>query len=183
MDVPLDKLIEQETLYLGMLASTLKTDSAWYLTAPACPDWGDANRALRLRDTGQGPEAAAQEVVGHLRSLGMRVVVDVDAEDVEAFGRVAEVDLLHLRHRLLVGLGPARPEEDQCHASRRRAGGAIANVERARRSRGGCGRLRCCRGGAGRVPAARESDDEEEGELTHASSRYAAVPAPLPGKI
>lgn len=88
MDVPLDKLIEQETLYLGMLASTLKTDSAWYLTAPACPDWGDANRALRPRDTGQGPEAAAQEVVGHLRSLGMRVVVDVDAvAEAQGIGR------------------------------------------------------------------------------------------------
>ena len=79
MKIPLETLIEQETLYLGMLATTRKTESAWVLFAPDCPDWGDANRALRLRDIGQGPEATAREIVDTLRRCGMRVVVDVDA--------------------------------------------------------------------------------------------------------
>jgi len=81
-------MIEQESLYIGMLATTLKTESAWYLCAPGRPDWGDANRALRLRDTGQGPEATAQEVVHHLHRLGMRPVVDVDAvAEAQGIGR------------------------------------------------------------------------------------------------
>jgi GNAT superfamily N-acetyltransferase len=71
-----------------MVATTVKTESAWYLVAPTRPDWGDANRALRLRDTGQGPEAVAHEVVGHLRSLGMRVVVDIDpVAEAQGIGR------------------------------------------------------------------------------------------------
>ena len=85
MKLPLDRLIEHETLYLGMLAATVKTDAAWYLIAPARSDWGDANRALRLRDTGQGPAAVAQEVVNYLQRHDMRVVVDVD-EVAEAQG-------------------------------------------------------------------------------------------------
>jgi GNAT superfamily N-acetyltransferase len=88
MDLPLDRLIEQETLYLGMLATTVKTPDAWYLTAPALADWGDANRALRLRDTGRGPEAVAREVIGSLHSRGMRVVVDIDpVAEAQGIGR------------------------------------------------------------------------------------------------
>lgn len=79
MELPLDRLIEQEALYLGMLATTLKTERAWYLVAPGRPDWGDANRALRLRDTGAGAEATVREVLATLEKLKMRVVVDVDA--------------------------------------------------------------------------------------------------------
>lgn len=85
MELPLDRLIEQETLYLGMLATTVKTENAWYLTAPTRPDWGDANRALRLRDTGQGPDAVAQEALRFLQQQGLRLVVDVD-EVAEAQG-------------------------------------------------------------------------------------------------
>ena len=88
MELPLDRMIEQESLYLGMMATTLKTESAWYLTASDCPDWGDANRALRLRDTGRGPEATAQEVVSHLHRQGMRIVIDVDAvAEAQGIGR------------------------------------------------------------------------------------------------
>jgi len=81
-------MIEQESLYLGMLATTLKTERAWYLSAPGRPDWGDANRALRLRDTGHGPEATAHEVLDHLHRQGMRAVVDVDAiAEAQGIGR------------------------------------------------------------------------------------------------
>ena len=88
MEIPLERMIAQESLYLGMLAVTEKTPGAWYLSAPTLPEWGDANRALRVRDTGQGPEATAQEVVGHLERRGMRVVVDVDAvAEAQGIGR------------------------------------------------------------------------------------------------
>ena len=88
MEIPLDRLIEQETLYLGMLATTSKTANAWYLMAPTRPDWNDANRALRLRDTGQGPEAVAHEVVRTLLQHGMRVVVDIDpVAEAQGIGR------------------------------------------------------------------------------------------------
>lgn len=88
MVLPLDRLIEQETLYLGMLATLHKTPAAWYLTAPTRPDWGDANRALRLRDRGEGPEVTAREVVAALERMGMRVVVDVDAvAEAQGIGR------------------------------------------------------------------------------------------------
>lgn len=89
MELPLDRLIKQEVLYLGMLATTVKTASAWYLVAPSRPDWGDANRALRLRDTGEGPEAAAREVLSQLQCRGMRIIVDVDPiAESQGIGRV-----------------------------------------------------------------------------------------------
>ena len=88
MEIPLDRLIEHETLYLGMLATTVKTDCAWYLVAPTRPDWGDANRALRLRDAGEGPAATAREVVDQLQRRGMRIVIDVDSiAELQGIGR------------------------------------------------------------------------------------------------
>ncbi len=78
MDLPLEQLIEQEASYLGMLAVTEKTLCAWYLRGPERPDWWDANRALRLRDDGRGPDAVAREVVETMQRWEMHPVADVD---------------------------------------------------------------------------------------------------------
>ncbi len=117
MELPLDRLIEQETLYLGMLATTLKTDTAWYLFAPNSADWGDANRALRLRDNGAGPEATAQKVVATLLARGMRVVIDVDAvAEAQGIGRaLRQMGLMPVMGRWLLmryahALPPTLPE-------------------------------------------------------------------------
>jgi GNAT superfamily N-acetyltransferase len=117
MELPLERLIEHETLYLGMLATTTKTPAAWYLAAPTLPDWSDANRALRLRDTGPGPEAVAQEVVETLLRHGTRIAVDLDAvAEAQGIGRaIRRMGLMPVMGRWLLmryplDIRPSLPE-------------------------------------------------------------------------
>lgn len=110
MELPLERLLEQEALYLGMVATARKTESAWYLNAPALPEWGDANRALRLRDTGRGPDATVQEALETLQNLGRRIVIDVDpTAEAQGIGRA-------LRRAGLMPVAGRRPALHYPHA-------------------------------------------------------------------
>src|SRR5947209_3133291 len=62
-----------------MAAAIERAGFAWFLTGPDLPEYRDANRALRLRDDGRGPEAVAREVIAFFRSRDLPVVADVDA--------------------------------------------------------------------------------------------------------
>lgn len=75
----LEMLLEHEARYFAMVANVEKTPVAWYMVGPELPGYGDANRALHLRDDGRGAAAVAAEVVAALRSRVQRVVVDLDA--------------------------------------------------------------------------------------------------------
>jgi len=75
----LEKLIDHDARYFTMVASLEKTPCAWFLYGPELPEYGDANRALRLRDDGRGPEAVSREVIAYFRSRGLPAVADVDA--------------------------------------------------------------------------------------------------------
>ncbi|HLV81589.1 MAG TPA: GNAT family N-acetyltransferase, partial [Chthonomonadaceae bacterium] len=75
----LDKLIAHEARYFAFLAQREETPCALFLTSSERPDYHDANRALRLRDDGRGPETVAREVIAYFRARGRTVVVDVDA--------------------------------------------------------------------------------------------------------
>lgn len=79
MKLPLEKLIEHEAAYLGLASAAEKTACAWYIHRPEVPEWQDANRALRLRDDGRGPDIAACEIVETMRGRGMRPTADVDS--------------------------------------------------------------------------------------------------------
>jgi len=74
----LDRLIAHECAYFGFLAELVVTDSAWFLTCGSLPDYWDANRALRPRDDGRGPELALREAAARMRAKGLRPVVDLD---------------------------------------------------------------------------------------------------------
>ena len=78
MDTWLDKLLEHDAAYAGMAADCEKTSIAWYLSAPTLPYYQDANRAIRLRDDGRGPQIVANEVAAYFQARNMKVVVDLD---------------------------------------------------------------------------------------------------------
>ena len=75
----LETLITQEAAYFRFAADLEQTPAAWFLTNPGLPDYRDANRALRLRDVGDGPDFVAQFAIARFRSLGLPPVADVDA--------------------------------------------------------------------------------------------------------
>lgn len=75
----LKTLIAHETRYFMMVAQRQETPCALFLTSADLPDYHDANRALRLRDDGRGPEEVAREVIAFFRARGLPVVADVDA--------------------------------------------------------------------------------------------------------
>ncbi|HZT42184.1 MAG TPA: GNAT family N-acetyltransferase [Chthonomonadaceae bacterium] len=75
----LETLIDHEARYFDIVAQRQETCCAVFLSNPALPDYHDANRALRLRDDGRGPEAAAREVIAFFRARSLPVVADVDA--------------------------------------------------------------------------------------------------------
>ena len=68
-----------EAHYFGFCADSERTPFALFLHGPDIPDYRDANRALRLRDDGRGPDAIAAEVIAYYRSRGLAVAADIDA--------------------------------------------------------------------------------------------------------
>ena len=80
MENEMEKRIAHEAAYFSFIASVEKTAYGWFLHGPEVPDYGNANRALRLRDDGRGPEAVAREVRAVYRSRGQRPIADIDPE-------------------------------------------------------------------------------------------------------
>lgn len=74
----LDRLIEHEIAYSGMIARCERTDYAVFLHAPQAVDYLDANRAVRLRTGRLTADAVAREVADYYRARGQRPVADVD---------------------------------------------------------------------------------------------------------
>jgi GNAT superfamily N-acetyltransferase len=74
----LELLIAHEVAYAEMVAQCERTAHAWFLHAEGAPAYGDANRALRLRCAGAGPDTVAREVVDYYAAIGQTPIADVD---------------------------------------------------------------------------------------------------------
>jgi GNAT superfamily N-acetyltransferase len=73
-----ERLIRHECAYYGFMATLRQTECAWYLGCPDVPDFQDANRALRLRDDGRGPDMVVRETLARLRFSRSVPVIDLD---------------------------------------------------------------------------------------------------------
>jgi GNAT superfamily N-acetyltransferase len=108
----LDRLVEHEIAYAGMVAGCERTPHAWFLTAPQVPGFRDANRALRLRADGKSAGEVAREVVAYYRSRGLPPRADVDpvAEEQGIGAALRRLGVLPIAEdRVLMRLGTERP--------------------------------------------------------------------------
>jgi len=58
----LEELAEQESRFFAGVSDIVEENIGIFLSIPAFPEYGSANRALRLRDDGRGAEAVADAV-------------------------------------------------------------------------------------------------------------------------
>lgn len=89
----LETLLAHEARYFEIWSHVTQSEQVWFLDGRDMPDYHSANRALRLRNPSEtqptrGVEPVVAEIIGHYRSRGLPVVVDVDpiAEE-QGFGR------------------------------------------------------------------------------------------------
>ncbi len=73
-----DRLLEHEIAYFGMIASCERSNNAIYLTSPSLPQYHDTNRALRLRTAGKDTARVAADIVEYFKSRGLPPIADVD---------------------------------------------------------------------------------------------------------
>jgi GNAT superfamily N-acetyltransferase len=74
----LNCLIAHEALYTAMIARCEQTEHAWFLHAPAAPEYRDGNRAIRLRAANTGPDETVQSVLRYYRDRNLPPIADVD---------------------------------------------------------------------------------------------------------
>lgn len=75
----LDPLLEHEIRYFAFAGEPRQTACAWYLFSETLPKYHDANRALRLRDDGRGPQKVLQEVAAVFKEhRTWPIVIDID---------------------------------------------------------------------------------------------------------
>ena len=74
----IDALLQHETDYFGMLATCDHQPSAWYLECLFLPDYGDVNRAIRVRDIGSGSLQTAKATLAHFIQKSLKPVIDID---------------------------------------------------------------------------------------------------------
>ncbi len=74
----IESLLHHEADYFGMLATCEFRSSAWHLECALLPDYGDVNRAIRVRDYGSGSMETAEEILTRFTQKSLKPVVDID---------------------------------------------------------------------------------------------------------
>ncbi len=74
----IEALLQHESDYFGMLATCDRQPYAWHLSCPLLPDYGDVNRAIRVRDDGSGSTQVAKATLAHFYQKSLKPVIDID---------------------------------------------------------------------------------------------------------
>ncbi len=74
----IEALLQHESDYFEMLATCDRQPYAWHLSCSFLPDYGDANRAIRIRDDGSGSAYVAKATLAHFFQKNLKPVIDID---------------------------------------------------------------------------------------------------------
>lgn len=74
----IEALLQHEADYFGMLATCDRQASSWHLECPLLPDYGDVNRAIRVRDDGSGSLQTAKATLARFIQKSLKPVIDID---------------------------------------------------------------------------------------------------------